>query len=317
MQVSGMASTSSNKRRRLESSAQHQTDALYDTHNLPHYRGLADEPLMLYEGTPTEAQFKEIVEKLDQSDIRKLLHQAAEYLDQSDVRKLLVNAAVSNELVGTKVTGELTHIQLLCKNEQARKYQELLNPSLQPARPVPQPESPVVLETETEALVFEANVQQVDDIINNKKWAKLSGTKQLEKAGEAANLVKQEITKIAKSVTFKSQYETKMNGILALLDIGTIIISGGDCIDEEVRKQIGYDDWFSNKAIDIAVRMLPSEVQAFAEDDMETLEDFDLKRKVHGVFDGFEDVVNIFGYTLSSSRAMYDQYDDDESIWVR
>ncbi|KAG9591375.1 hypothetical protein KCU77_g6349, partial [Aureobasidium melanogenum] len=267
--------------------------------------------------TPTPAQFVEIVDKLDQSDVRKLLTQAAQYSDDSDVRKLLVNAAVSNELVGTNVAGELTHIQLLCKNEQARKYQELLNPSLQPARPVPQPERPVVLETEAEALEFEANVQQVDDIIN-KKWAKLSGTKQLEKAGEAANLVKQEITKIAKSVTFKSQYETKMNGILALLDIGTSIISGGDCIGEEVRKQIGYDEWFSNKAIDIAVRMLPSEVQAFAEDDMETLENFDLKRKVHGVFDGFEDVVNIFGYTLlSSSRAMYDQYDDDESIWVR
>ncbi len=46
-----------------------------------------------------------------------------------------------------------------------------------------------MLETETEALVFEANVQQVDDIIN--KNGPNDETKTVR--AEAANLVKQEI----------------------------------------------------------------------------------------------------------------------------
>lgn len=148
-----MASTSSNKRRRLESSTQHQTDALYDTHDLPHYKGLADESLMLYEGTPTEAQFEEIIEKLNQSDVRKLLHQAAEYLDQSDVRELLVNAAVSNRLVGIKVVNELTDIQLLCKRDKTRKVQEERHPPLRSTPSAQQAQRPVT--HEPEGLFFE------------------------------------------------------------------------------------------------------------------------------------------------------------------
>lgn len=99
MQVYNMTSRGSNKRQRLESPVQHETNSPFETHNLPHYRDLVDQPFILYEQTPTEVQFKEIVEKLDQSDVRKLLTQAAHYLDQSAVRKLLVNAAVSNELI--------------------------------------------------------------------------------------------------------------------------------------------------------------------------------------------------------------------------
>lgn len=313
MQEYNMATTAgSNKRRRVESPVQHQTNSPVETHNLPHCKDLADQPLMLYEKAPTEAQFKEIVEKLDQSDVRKLLTQAAQYLDQSDVRKLLLNAAVSNELVGIKVASELTHIQLLCKNERAWKIQEERPTSSQPELPDQLPESPIVYEDE--GLVFEAEIQEVDNIIN-KKWVRLSRTQQFEKAGEAADLVKQEIAKIAQSVTWKSHYETKMNGILALLDIGTTILDGPGCIGDEVRKRVGRDEWFSNTVMDIVSFMLPSEVQTFATDDMDTLEEFDLKRRRYGIFDGFKEVVNIFGYTLlSSSRATYDQYDDD-SIW--
>ncbi|CAD0088914.1 unnamed protein product [Aureobasidium mustum] len=309
-----MASSSSNKRQRLEPPAGHQDNVLHDTHNLPHYKDLADQPLMMYEGTPTEAQFVEIVEKLDQSDVRKLLHQAVDYLDQSDVRKLLVNAAVSNELVETKVVGELTRIRRLCENEQVRRYQELFTPPLQPARPVPQPERPVVLETETEteALGLEKNIQQVDDIIN-KRYAKLRGPKQLEKAGEAADLVKQEIAKIAQSTTWRSQYETKMNAILALLDIGNIIIDGTNSISAEVRKQVGYNESFAKTVMDIVALMLPSEVQAFAEDDIQTLEEFSIKRRACDIFDGFEEVVNHFGCTLLASSGLgYNPYGDDD-----
>lgn len=202
-----MATTAgSNKRRRVESPVQEQTISPFETHNLPHCKDLADQPLMLYEKAPTEAQFHEIVERLDQSDVRKLLTQAAQYLDQSAVRKLLLNAAVSNELVGLKVASELTHIQLLCKNERAWKIQEERPSPLQQEQPVQQPESPIV--PDDEGLVFEVEIQQVGDIIN-KKWIRLSRTQQFEKAGEAADLVKQEITKIAQSVTWRSHFETK------------------------------------------------------------------------------------------------------------
>lgn len=85
-----------------------------------------------------------------------------------------------------------------------------------------------------------------------------------------------------------------MNGILALLDIGTIVIDGTGCIGDEVRKRVGHDEWFSNTVTDIVSLMLPSEVQTFAADEIQTLESFDLKRRGHGIFDGFKEAVNIF-----------------------
>ncbi|KAH0383960.1 hypothetical protein KCU92_g4879, partial [Aureobasidium melanogenum] len=292
-----MASKSSNKRRRLEYSAQHQIDALYDTHNLPHYKGLADEPLVLYEGTPTQAQFKEIVDKLDQSDVRKLLHQAAEYLDQSDVRKLLVDAAVSNKSVRTKVANELTDIQLLCKRDQARKVQEERRPPLQPAPSAQQAQLPAT--HESEGLFFEENIEKVDYYIN-KRWANLNDTEKYDKAPAAATLVNLEIAKIKESATYKSDCETKINAVIALCDIGTTIMKGGDCIGDEVRTRVGHEEFLVNTMSDIVNSMSHFEIRAFR-DDIVALEDFNIKRKIYRVFDGFRDVYDLIENELMTT----------------
>ncbi len=75
---------------------------------------------------------------------------------------------------------------------------------------------------------------------------------------------------------------------------------------------------FQTKQLLLVVRVLPTEAWSSPRMIWETLENFDLKRKVLMFLMASKMSSIIFGYTLlSSSRAMYDQYDDDESIWVR
>ena len=120
-----MSKPISNKRRRIESPVHYEP---YDTEDLPQNRDLADQSWTRYESSPTEAQITEIVEKLDESEVRKFLTKTIDDMDESDVRELLINTAVSNELVYIDLWGELTHIQLAKKDEKARRTMQRLNP---------------------------------------------------------------------------------------------------------------------------------------------------------------------------------------------
>jgi hypothetical protein len=143
---------------------------------------------------------------------------------------------------------------------------------------------------ETEAYGFDENAAQVDYIINE-KWARLSGSKQYNKAWDAAEMVNSEIAEIAQSVTKKSHCDTKINALLALCGIGSIVAVGGDCIGSEVRKHVGYDEVLVNTLLAIVDLMTVDEKRILDSDDMEALEAFDKERKSYCVFDDFEQVL--------------------------
>ncbi|KAH0345724.1 hypothetical protein KCU81_g4250, partial [Aureobasidium melanogenum] len=234
---------------------------------------------------PTPAQFVEIVDELDQSDVRKLLTQAAQYLGALDVHKLLVNAAVSNELVGTEIAGRLAHIQLLCKRDKARKVQEERYPPLKLAPPAQQAQCPAT--HESEEFFFNANIEKVDYYIN-KELTNLNDAEKYDKAPTAATLVNLEIAKIKESATYKSDCETKINAVLALCNTGSTVMTGGDCIGDEVRARVGHEEFLVNAMSDIMNSMSHFEIMAFR-DDIVKLENFNMKRRIWRVFDGFRE----------------------------
>lgn len=65
-----MSTPPSNKRRRIESPVQYEP---YDTEDPPSHKDLSDQPWTQYENNTSEAQITEIVEKLDESEVRKFL----------------------------------------------------------------------------------------------------------------------------------------------------------------------------------------------------------------------------------------------------
>ncbi|CAD0089303.1 unnamed protein product [Aureobasidium vineae] len=159
---------------------------------------------------------------------------------------------------------------------------------------------------------FDANVEQVDYIINE-KWDKLSDARQYNKAWDATELVNKEIHKIAQSITEQSHHETKINALLSLCEIGAIVAIGGDRLGAEVRKHVGYDDVLVNVMLDITDLTTVNEKRAVTTDDMQALEEFDKERKGYCVFDNFEEVLdNIKKAMMDPSVATYDQYDDDD-----
>jgi hypothetical protein len=118
-QTISMASSSSNKRQRMDSAAQYQHNSPHEYLDVPHYKDLPNQPLIAYEDIKTEADLTKIVEKLDVVDVKKLLAQTIGELNESNARKLLINAALSTEIIHIKTWGELTHIQLSTQNERA------------------------------------------------------------------------------------------------------------------------------------------------------------------------------------------------------
>lgn len=310
-----MSTTTSNKRQRVESPVQYEP---YDIQDLPQNRDLADQPWTRFEVNPTEAQITELVGKFDESDVRRLLIETIGDLGDSGVRKLLVNATVSNELGYMRLWNELTYAQLLRKDEKAQKiFQQRSRPiefapqvyQAQKATVPKQPELPMTYESEI--FEFDANAAQVDYIINE-KWARLSGTKQYNKSWDAADLVNKEIAKIAQSVTKKSHHHTKINAILGLCDIGSIVAVGGDCIGAEVRKQVGYDDTLVNAMKNIVKLMTIDEKRAFCQEDMDVLEAFDKERKGYCVFDEFPMVLDTFKQARAVPQSATHSLDDDD-----
>jgi len=294
----------------------------YDTEDLPRTKDLADQPWTQYEPNPTEAQVTEIVEKLDESDVRKFLTKTIGNLHESLVRKLLVTAAVSNDLVYMDLWGELTHIQLLKKDERAQKlYQQRSRPiefapQLQQAQQAQQPSVPKqpepLMTDEPDFYAFDKNILQVDYIINE-KWAKLSGSKQYNRAWDATDLVNKEIAKIAQSTTKKSHHLTKIGAMLGLCEIGSIVAVGGDCIGAEVRKHVGYDVTLVNAMLGIVSLMTIDEKRALGHAELKILEEFDKERKAYCVFDDFPKVLETFKQALAGPQtAAYDLDDDDD-----
>lgn len=310
-----MSTATSNKRQRVESPAQY---VPYDTQDLPQNRDLADQPWTRFEVNPTEAQITELVGKFDESDVRRLLIETIGDLGDSGVRKLLVNAAVSSELGYMRLCNELTYTQLLRKDEKA---QTIIQQRSRPIEFAPQvhraqkaivPKQPEPSKSyEHEIYRFEGNVAQVDYIINE-KWARLSGTKQYNKAWDAADMVNSEIAKIAQSITKKSNRHTKINAILGLCEIGSIVAEGGDCIGAEVRKHVGYDDTLVNTMKDIVKLMTIDEKRFLCQEDIDFLEAFDKKRKGYCVFDDFPEVLDTFKKAVAKPQGATHDLDDDE-----
>jgi hypothetical protein len=171
------------------------------------------------------------------------------------------------------------------------------------------PTPPIIYETEFYG--FHANVISVDYIINQ-KWARLSGSKQYNKAWDATEMVNDEITTIAQSVTKRSHYETKVNAILALCEVGHVVAVGGDCIGSEVRKHVGYDEVLVNTMWHIVNIMTADEKKALNIDGKRGLGAFDKDRKSYCVFDDFEQVLDkLKEVTVDLPTAAYDLDDDD------
>lgn len=291
-----MSTARGNKRQRMESPVEYEP---YDAPDSPPSKDLAKQPWTEYELNPTEAQITGIVEKLDESDVKKLLAESIQDLDEEDARKLLVNAAVFDGSVYIKVWGELTHIKLAKKGERARKIMERYS-STKPTLQVqdiqkatvpkqPQPAAPLTLET----VGIKEYLQEVDYIINE-KYAGLSEWKQYEKAGDAAELVEKEIAKLARRVTKKSYHNIKINAILGLCKIGTLVTRGGNPVGDEVCKQVGNDGLLVRTMLGIADLMTIKEKRALNSEDMKALEAFDTQRKRHSVFHNFEKVLDAF-----------------------
>ncbi|KEQ73627.1 hypothetical protein M436DRAFT_72913 [Aureobasidium namibiae CBS 147.97] len=246
-----MSTPTTNKRRRIESPVHY---GPYDTEDLPQNRDLADQSWTRHESSPTEAQITAIVDKLDESEVRKFMTKPIEDMDESDVWELLINTAVSNELV----------------------YIDL-------------------------NLDIEMHVQEVDYIINE-QYAGLSERRQYDKAGEAAELVETEIAKIARRVTKKSRYTTKLSAILGLCRIGSVVARAGSSVGAEVRNQIGNDDILVRTMLSIADLMTIEEKAALNNDDTKALTAFDRERKDHAIFHNFNKILDAF---KSSFRLTY------------
>ena len=139
----------------------------------------------------------------------------------------------------------------------------------------------------------------------------MSGSKQYDKAGDAAELVNDEITEIVGSVAPHSNSTTKINAILALCDIGSIVAAGGDCIGAEVRKQVGYDEELVNALWTIVETMSAGDKMAMTAEDIQLLEAFDKERKGYCVFDGFDEVLEHFKKAVEDPSSVQSDDDDD------
>ncbi|KAG9515533.1 hypothetical protein KCV07_g7350, partial [Aureobasidium melanogenum] len=162
--------------------------------------------------------------------------------------------------------------------------QHQIDAPLQPAPSAQQARRPAT--HESEGLFFEANIEKVDYYIN--------------KTPAAATLVNLEIAKIKESATYESDCETKINAVLALCDIGTTIMKGGDCIGDKVRTRVGHEEFLVNTMSDIVNSMSHFEIRAFR-DGIVALEDFNMKRRIYRVFDGFRDVYDLIENELMTT----------------
>jgi hypothetical protein len=251
-----------------------------------------------------------MVGKLEKSDVKRLLAESIEDLDEEDVRKLLINAAVSDASVHIKVWEELTDIQISRKNERprnitAQRYPPIdLVPQAQQAQQVNRARSPTPLITFT----FDANIEQVDHIINE-RWARLSNTEKYNRTGDAADLVKKEVATIAQSITKRSRYDTKIDAINALCEIRFLVGMGS----AELRRQAGYYDTLINTTVGIADLMTIYEKRAFVTESLEALGGFRKERQETCVLDYVEDILDVIKKTLVvPSTATWD-LDDDEN----
>jgi hypothetical protein len=176
-----------------------------------------------------------------------------------------------------------------------------------------QPAPPIIYEDW--AYGFDDYVERVDYIINE-RWAKLSCSKQYNKAWDATELVNKEISKIAQLVTIRSSTDSKINALLGLNNIAGIVAVGGDCIGSEVRKHVGYDDVLVNTMLDIINLMTVAEKRIVTRDDMDAFEALDEERKGYCVFDGFEQVLEKLTEGVvdlpTTTHIVVDNDDDDD-----
>jgi hypothetical protein len=136
-------------------------------------------------------------------------------------------------------------------------------------------------------------IQEVDYTINE-KYAELSTWQQHDRARDAAILVEKQITSLARRVFKKSRPDTKIDAVLALCKIGSIVARSGTGVGQEVRRQLGDDALLVRTMLGIADLMTIQEKRALQNVDIEALKAFDEERKRHGVFGDFQKVVDTF-----------------------
>jgi hypothetical protein len=296
----------------------------YDTPYVSQRKDLATESWTPYEFNPTEAQIVEIVGKFDESEVKRLLAQSISDLDEVDARKLLISAAVSTPPVYIEIWGALTHLQMEKKDELARKIQEQLYagirlaPQVQhvqqaklpskiqepPVRPGPQLQQAQQTNLSTQSkpsathtpraldwMDIREYIQEVDYTINE-KYAGLSTWQQHDEAGDAVILVEKQITSLARHVSKKDRPDTKIDAILALCKVGSIVARSGTGVGQEVRRQLGDDATLVRTILGIADLMTTEERRGLHNQDIEALKAFDEERKRHGVFGDFQKVVD-------------------------
>ena len=112
---------------------------------------------------------------------------------------------------------------------------------------------------ETRVINFDQYSTSAWDILNTSWYTKLSGSKQYDASGDVCDKVGKCVKKIQKQVKANSPYGTKMNALEALLEIADTVLSAGDTLGYEVRKQFQWDDCVPAAMMAIAEFMTPEE----------------------------------------------------------
>ncbi|TIA62540.1 hypothetical protein D6C77_02696 [Aureobasidium pullulans] len=286
-----MASTMSNKRQRVEPPTQYQ-------HGLPfgYPQTLSQQPQHFQQFQQHQAPAIEInVTNCTRTpEETGWVVNSVHKLDETTLRKLAILSALSHQDMYIALGNELQQIEYA---RTMRQQEEL------------QAQQEQLAKENAQIIDFRSNVNQVDYVINE-KWSRLSGSKQYDKAGDAAELVNDEITEIVGSVAPHSNSTTKINAVLALCDIGSIVAAGGDCIGAEVRKQVGYDEELVNALWTIVETMSAADKMVMTAEDIQLLEAFDKERKGYCVFDGFDEVLEHFKKAVEDPSSV--QFDEDD-----
>lgn len=95
--------------------------------------------------------------------------------------------------------------------------------------------------------------------LNTSYYTKLSSSKQYDASFDAYSAVEDCVQAIRKQVKANSSYGTKLNALETLREIADTVLSAGDTLGREVRKEFQYDNCVVNAMLDIAEFMTPEE----------------------------------------------------------
>ncbi|KAK4494010.1 hypothetical protein PRZ48_015196 [Zasmidium cellare] len=99
-----------------------------------------------------------------------------------------------------------------------------------------------ILAARAQVIDFDHHSKSAWYTLNRSHYTKLSGSKQYEASWDAMAEVTGCIHAIAKRATPETSFGTKLNALVTLRKIGkTVLLSSGDCLTSEVRKQFASD----------------------------------------------------------------------------